>query len=377
MTVKAMSAQRVFDGERFHYDAAVVWNDQTIVDIVPKSELSGTVPCTDFADKLIAPGFIDLQVNGGGDVMFNSDTSVEGIDMICRAHRKHGTAYLLPTLISASPQQMKQALLAAEQAIEGQVRGVLGVHLEGPWLNKNKKGAHDADKFYSPSVTQLEAFPWLNNGVNFVTLAAENVALESLQWLRDHDVVVSCGHSNATSDSLPDSKLKLVNGFTHLFNAMSPLEGREPGVVGTALMTDHAWCSIIVDGIHVAPQNVQLAKRVKPDNKLLIVTDAMASVGSVTNRFVLDGEEISVQDGRLVNSQGALAGAHIGMDQSVANVIEWGFDEAEALRMASTYPALALNLSELGLIKPGYHAAATVLNSDYSAHAVMVDGEML
>lgn len=141
-------------------------------------------------------------------------------------------------------------------------------------------------------------------------------------------------------------------------------------------MTDHAWCSIIVDGIHVATQNVLMAHKLKPEGKLLIVTDAMASVGSRTNRFVLDGEEISVQDGKLVNSSGSLAGAHIGMDQSVANAIAWGLNEAEVLRMASTYPAEALNLDDVGILKPGYRAAATILNSDYSSYAVLVDGAL-
>lgn len=376
MTIRAITAKTIFDGEQYHSDSALVWKGDRIVDIVPTSTLPSSVIVTDVGDKIVAPGFIDIQVNGGGDVMFNSDTTVDGIDTICRAHRQHGTAYLLPTLISATPEEMKTALIAAESAIEQGVAGVLGVHLEGPWLNKDKKGAHDDSKFYSPTIEQLEAFPWLERGVSLVTLAAENVDTQALNWLQQHHVVVSCGHSNATQHQLTAEKLASVNSFTHLFNAMSPLEGREPGTVGTALMTDHAWCSIIVDGIHVATQNVLMAHKLKPEGKLLIVTDAMASVGSRTNRFVLDGEEISVQDGKLVNSSGSLAGAHIGMDQSVANAITWGLNEAEVLRMASTYPAEALNLDDVGILKPGYRAAATILNSDYSSYAVLVDGAL-
>ncbi|MFC5080307.1 N-acetylglucosamine-6-phosphate deacetylase [Vibrio thalassae] len=375
MTVRAITAKTIFDGEQYHSDSALVWRGDQIVDIVAAA-LPSSVIVTDVGDKMVAPGFIDIQVNGGGDVMFNSETTADGIDTICRAHRQHGTAYLLPTLISATPEQMKTALIATESAIEQGVAGVIGVHLEGPWLNKDKKGAHDANKFYSPTIEQLEAFPWVERGVNLVTLAAENVDTQALNWLQQHHVVVSCGHSNATLHELTTEKRASLNGFTHVFNAMSAIEGREPGVVGTALMTDHAWCSIIVDGIHVAPQNVLMAHRLKPEGKLLIVTDAMASVGSKTNRFVLDGEEISVQDGKLVNSSGALAGAHIGMDQSVANAIAWGLEEAEVLRMASTYPAQALNLNRVGVLKPGYRAAATVLNCDYSAYAVLVDGKL-
>ncbi len=183
-------------------------------------------------------------------------------------------------------------------------------------------------------------------------------------------------HSNATADALTDKKLALTDGFTHLFNAMSPFEGREPGVVGTALNTDHAWCSVITDGIHVHPNSFLLAHKAKPQGKLLIITDAMASLGSKTNRFELNGETIEVIDNKLVNAEGSLAGAHIGMDESVANVISWGIEEQEALKMASTYPAQAMGVNNLGLLKPGYRAAATILSSQYQSQAVLVDGQL-
>lgn len=374
MTLKAISAPRLFDGNHYHHNCALVWQEDHIVSILPMSELPNEIEHQHFPTGIIAPGFIDIQVNGGGDVMFNNDITAQGMETICRAHRQHGTAYLLPTLISSTPQNIQAALDATEQAIADSVAGVLGVHLEGPWLNKDKKGAHDANLFYAPSSDQLEQFQWPTQGKVLVTAAVENIDSSALNWMKKHGIILSCGHSNAKAAQLTEEKLSLVDGFTHLFNAMSPFEGREPGVVGTALNTDHSWCSIITDGIHVHPQSFVLAHKAKPQGKLLIVTDAMATLGSKTNQFVLDGETIKVVDNKLVNSNGSLAGAHIGMDQSVANVIKWGIEEDEALRMASTYPAQAINCNDLGLLAPHFRAAATVLDDNYQTQAVVVDG---
>lgn len=374
MALTAISAPRLFDGSHYHHDSALIWEGDRITALLPISELPQGIDHQHFATGLIAPGFIDIQVNGGGDVMFNNDISAQGMATICQAHRQHGTAYLLPTLISSTPHNIQAALDATQQAITNLIPGVLGVHLEGPWLNKEKKGAHDSNLFYAPTSEQLEQFQWPTVGKVLVTAAVENIDTEALQWLKDHGIGLSCGHSNATAAELTDEKLSLVDGFTHLFNAMSPFEGREPGVVGSALRSDHSWCSIITDGIHVHPQSVVIAHKTKPQGKLLIVTDAMATLGSKTNQFVLDGETIKVVDNKLVNSRGNLAGAHIGMDQSVANVIKWGIAEDEALRMATTYPAQALHCADLGQLKPQFRAAATVLNDDYQSQAVIVDG---
>ncbi|TMX46587.1 N-acetylglucosamine-6-phosphate deacetylase [Photobacterium damselae] len=377
MTLNAISAKRIFDGAYYHENAALIWEGRTIKSITPLSELPSDIAHQHFENSLIAPGFIDLQVNGGGDIMFNNDISPDGIDIICHAHRKHGTAYLLPTLISSTPEDITKALLAIETAINNDISGVLGIHLEGPWLSHDKKGAHNSDLFYAPTPEQLSKFPWLSKGKILVTAAVEKLSIESLRWLKDNGVIVSCGHSNATIEQLPKEKVQLIDGFTHLYNAMSALEGREPGIVGKALMTDHSWCSIITDGIHVHPESLLLANRIKPQGKLLIVTDSMATLGSVTNQFVLDGETIRVVDNKLVNSKGNLAGAHIGMDESVANVIKWGVEESEAIKMASTYPAKAMNCEDLGFLKPGYRAAATVLDGKYQSQGVLVEGKLI
>ncbi len=376
MQLKAISARRVFDGEQYHDDAALIWQGDEIQEIIPISALPEGIEHQHFNDALICPGFIDLQVNGGGGIMLNSDSSVEGIETICAAHRQFGTAYLLPTLISTTPEHITLALQSTQQAIENGVPGVLGIHLEGPWLNPEKRGAHNAEVFYSPTAEQLSALPWLTLGHTLVTCAFEQIDKTVLAWLNSNNITLSCGHSNATYEQLSGEKHSYIDGFTHLFNAMSPFEGRSPGVVGAALSHNNAWCSIITDGIHVHPQSVLLAHKLKPKGKLVIVTDAMASIGSDNNQFELDGETIKVIDGKLVNSQGSLAGAHIGMDQSVANVISWGIEESEALKMASLYPALAIKAANLGRLSQGFKAAATILTPEYISQAVVVDGQL-
>lgn len=376
MRLKAISAPRIFDGSDYHTNAALLWCDDHIEAITPLEELSSEVPVQHFGDSVICPGFIDIQVNGGGGVMFNNNITAQGIKAICTAHRQHGTAHILPTLISTTPENIQLALNATEQGLSDQVAGLLGVHLEGPWLNIDKKGAHDPNLFYAPSVEYLNQFTWPNQGKVLITAAVENIEPRALKWMKAQNFILSCGHSNAKASQLTEEKLSYIDGFTHLFNAMSPFEGREPGVVGTALSTDSAWCSIITDNIHVHPQSFLLAHKAKPQGKMLIVTDAMATVGSEKDYFELDGEVIRVVDNKLVNSRGSLAGAHIGMDESVANVIEWGIPEDEALKMASTYPAQALQCNNLGLLSRGYRASATVLGNNYLSKAVVVDGQL-
>ncbi|MGF1777952.1 N-acetylglucosamine-6-phosphate deacetylase [Vibrio nomapromontoriensis] len=377
MTLHAISAHRIFDGETMHLDSALLWENQRIIGIVPNASVPSHAQISHYPNSTVTPGFIDLQVNGGGGVMFNQDTDADGIRTICDAHRKHGTAYLLPTLISDSQDKINQALIATEDALNANITGVIGVHLEGPWLSPNKKGAHDSHHFYDPSVSSLKALTWPTHGKVLITLAPEEVNHEAIEWLSQQGIIISCGHSNATQSQLNPDTLSYINGFTHLYNAMSPFTGREPGVVGSALMTDHAWCSIITDGIHVDPTSVKLAQRIKPKGKLVIVTDAMATVGSSDDYFVLNDEVIRVVDNQLVNANGSLAGAHIGMDQSVAYAISWGIDECEVFKMASTYPAHALQSEQtLGYLKPEYIAAATILDQHYQTEAVIVDGKL-
>lgn len=377
MSAQAIIADRIFDGVKFHQKSALVWQNRAISSILPVEQLANDVYQHHYPQCTVTPGFIDLQVNGGGGVMFNQQTTIEGVRTICSAHHKHGTAYLLPTLVSDSVEKMEEALNTIEQAISQHLPSVLGIHLEGPWLNSVKRGAHFEKFIHSPKVNQLKKMPWLTKGAVMVTLAPECVEAESIQWLHNQGCIVSCGHSNATATQL-SAKLPNINGFTHLFNAMSPLTGREPGVVGTALSEDDAWCSIIADDIHVAHQNLLMAQKIKPDGKLLVVTDAMATLGDNRGHFTLGEETIYVEGKKLINAEGNLVGAHIGLDESLANLINWGLDEKEAIKMISTYPAHAINMQDsLGYLKVGYAASATILDQNYQAKSILVDGRLI
>ncbi|WED24938.1 N-acetylglucosamine-6-phosphate deacetylase [Vibrio sp. JC009] len=376
MSIQAIIADRIFDGEKFHRNSALVWNANEIRGICSVSDLGNDITIHHYPNCMVTPGFIDLQVNGGGGIMFNQNTDVDSVSKICAAHRRHGTAYLLPTLVSDTKQKMIEALYTIDSAISGGCTGVLGIHLEGPWFNPEKRGAHLEKFLCSPTLSELKHFPWLTDGSTLITLAPECVSSECLEWLKGRDIVISAGHSNAEAAQLVCAK-RHISGFTHLFNAMSPLVSREPGVVGTALSMDESWCSIIVDGIHVDKENVLLAHRVKPEGKLFVVTDAMATIGSTASYFRL-GDEIIYADGnKLVNQEGNLVGAHIGMDESLSNLLDWGIEEQEAIKMVSTYPAHAIQQeSQIGYLKSGYKASATILDKHYKSQSVLVDGEL-
>ncbi|MDA0149841.1 N-acetylglucosamine-6-phosphate deacetylase [Vibrio sp. LaRot3] len=374
--LKAITAHTLFDGERYLEQHALVFDHTKIVDIIPIDQLDANIERVDYGRATIVPGFIDIQVNGGGGVMLNDEQSVQAIETIIKAHRQGGTAYLFPTLVSEKPPAMAAALEAISQGMEQEIDGLLGIHLEGPWLNPNKKGAHDQNNFYSPTIKQLEAFPWLNNGVNFITLAPEQVDAESIKWLSDKGCIIAAGHTNLVEQDLV-GKRESINGFTHLYNAMSPQTGRELGAVGVALSDDERWASYIADGIHVHPQNLLMAIKLKPKDKMVLVTDAMASVGNPDESFVLDGQTIRVKDGKLVNEAGSLAGAHITMAQSVKNLIDWGVDAAHVYQMASTNPARAMKLDDqLGYLKQGYRPSATILTEHGDTASVLVDGNL-
>lgn len=376
MTKQAITAKRIFDGHEFHINSALVWDRQHIISIVPEVELTAEIEVHCYPNCTVTPGFIDLQVNGGGGVMFNQQTNVRGVETICHAHRKHGSAYLLPTLVSDTREKMKEALGTIKDAISQRIPGVLGIHFEGPWLNPDKRGAHFEKFLYSPEISELQNMPWLTDGKVLVTLAPECIKTSSLEWLANNNITLSCGHSNATQQELSKS-IKSLSGFTHLFNAMSPLTGREPGVVGSALATDNAWCSVIADGVHVSSHNVLLSQKIKPKGKLLVVTDAMATLGDSRDDFVLGEETIHVDGKKLVNAEGNLVGAHIGMDESLANLIDWGISEPEAIKMVSSYPAHAINMNDcIGYLQPGYSASATILDENYKALSVLVDGNL-
>ena len=364
--MKILMNGRVFDGERLRDDVHVAIEGETIQALLPADETppAGAERCN-LEGRLLAPGFIDLQVSGGGGHLFNEAPSVETIQAIMTSHRRHGTTGLLVTLISDRREVMQAALNAARQALEQRLPGLLGLHLEGPYLNPARKGIHPAAAIRPPEPDALALLTGLGDvGVTLVTLAPECVPEGFIRSLVERGVQVAAGHTDADLATLQRALDEGLHGFTHLFNAMSPLGSREPGTVGTALADTASWCSVIVDGHHVHPASLRIALAAKPRGRLLLVTDAMPSAGSDQDRFTLFGEMIERRNGRLVNSAGTLAGADLTMERAVANTHQMlGVPLEEALRMASRYPAECLGLGwQLGWIRPGYRADLVLLD---------------
>jgi N-acetylglucosamine-6-phosphate deacetylase len=330
----------------------------------------------DLDGRLLLPGFIDTQVNGGGGVLFNDSPTVEAIDEIGKVHRKFGTTAFLPTLVSDDLEVVVDAIAATRDAIAAGVPGVLGIHIEGPFLNEARKGVHDASKIRYLDDDAFHLLTKPTGGKTVLTLAPEKTTPRMIRALTDAGVIVSAGHSNATYAEVRQALDNGLTGFTHLFNAMSPITVREPGVVGAALDDPDSWCSIIVDGHHVDPVVLRLALRCKRPDRFVLVTDAMPSVGAGQTSFSLLGRTITVKDGVCVGEDGTLAGSNIDMATAVRNAVRFlHVGPADAVRMASTYPADFLGIShEFGKIAPGYRANLLIADHELNVLETWIDG---
>ncbi|MGO9049692.1 MAG: N-acetylglucosamine-6-phosphate deacetylase [Xanthobacteraceae bacterium] len=354
--VHAVAARRIFDGVALREDSAVVIDGGEIAAVGPRAELSNAIPILDLpANAWLAPGFIDIQVNGGGDVLFNDEPTPEAIRSIAAAHRKFGTTSLLPTLISDSPEKMAAACKAVESLV-GVEPSILGIHLEGPFLSPEKPGVHDPRALRQPRPDDLALLIAKRKGAMLVTLAPERVPLEFIAALAASGAHVSLGHSMATYAQTKAAMAAGLTGFTHLFNAMRPLDSREPGPIAAALESEHAWYGVIVDGVHVAPAMVGLALRGRATP--ILVTDAMPPVGGTHSSFRLAGETIFVRGDRCVRSDGRLAGAYLTMAGAVGNCVRLlGVPLTDALRFASAHPADMLGIgTRLGKLAAGFRA---------------------
>ncbi|MEP7186411.1 MAG: N-acetylglucosamine-6-phosphate deacetylase, partial [Rhodanobacter sp.] len=308
-----------------------------------------------------------VQVNGGGGVLFNDAPTVDAIRAIGAAHRKFGTTGFLPTLISDDVQVMQAALAAVEQALAERVPGLLGIHLEGPYLALARKGVHDPKFFHVPNDDDLARLTAPRRGVRLITLAPDQVPAQHIGELAAAGLIVCAGHTAADYDTTRTALAAGVRGFTHLFNAMTPFGSREPGVVGAALEDTDSWCGIIVDGVHVHPASLRVAIAAKARGKMLLVTDAMPPVGSDSPEYVLNGETIIVRNSVCQSATGTLAGSALDMATAVRNSVQMlGLPLEEAARMASTYPADFLGLGAThGRIAAGYQADLVVLDDEY------------
>ncbi len=378
MTTALINGRVLRDGG-FAADLAVLVHEGSIVDVLPRDDARvRAATAHDLRGHRLLPGFIDTQVNGGGGVLFNDAPSVASIRAIGAAHRRFGTTGFLPTLISDDLHVIASALDAVRDAIAARVPGVLGIHIEGPFLNPERKGVHDPEKLRALDPAAIELLSRPTGGRTMVTLAPEMTTPESIRALTSAGIVVSAGHTNATSAQVRAALDAGMRGFTHLFNAMSPLGSREPGVVGAALDDAGSWCGIIVDGIHVDPLTLRLALRCKPRERFMLVSDAMSNIGNGNGDFYIQGKRIRVDGGRLVDEDGTLAGANLTMAGAVANAVKLlGLDVAEAVNMASANPAAFLGLeSELGRIAPGQRASLVSVDDELRVVDTWIDGAL-
>jgi N-acetylglucosamine-6-phosphate deacetylase len=330
----------------------------------------------DLAGQLLLPGFIDVQVNGGGGRLFNDDPSVETISIMAAAHRRFGTTGLLPTLISDNFSVIERAIAAVDAAIDSGVPGVLGIHIEGPFLSRSRRGIHLASMLQPFDDRFVEALCSARHGRTLVTVAPECITPEQIGRLVEGGVIVSAGHSDARYEIVRAAIDAGMTGFTHLFNAMSQLTNRAPGMVGAALEDSRTYAGIIIDGHHIHPATFRVGLNAKGVDRLMLVTDAMPTVGAASDEFMLQGRAIRLEGDRLVSEEGVLAGSTLTMVAAVANAIEQGrIGLEDAVRMASTTPAHFLSLAgETGAIEPGLRADLVAMRDDFTVTQTWIGG---
>jgi N-acetylglucosamine-6-phosphate deacetylase len=355
-TTQAVAAEHLFDGTAMRRKSAVLIEGEDIIGVVPLAEVPRGTPVKALPPGAwLAPGFIDIQVNGGGDVLFNDSPTAEAVATIARAHRKFGTTGLLPTFITDIAEKMPAAIAAVQASIDHEP-SVLGIHLEGPFISPERPGVHDPQFIRDIKPSDLALLTAPRKGVTLITLAPEQINQGYISQLTNAGVRVSLGHSMADYQQTRAAMAEGLTGFTHLFNAMPPMLSRQPGPVAAALESPEVFYGLIVDGEHVDPASLRVALR--GAGRAMLVTDAMPPVGGSRPSFKLYGNEITVSGGRLTRADGTLAGAFLTMAQAVNNCVRMlGLRLEEALRLASRNPAEFIGLDDrLGQFAPGFRA---------------------
>jgi len=371
----ALIGATLFDGTHLRDGEAVLLEAGKIAGVVPAAKLPKGVE-KQAISGLLAPGFIDVQVNGGGGVLFNETRTIAGIAAIGAAHRRFGTTGFLPTFITDTQESMGEAIKAADAAIQARTPGVLGIHLEGPFLNPERKGIHRAALMRPIADQDVAMIELPAGGRVLVTLAPEKTEPATIAKLTKSGIIVAAGHTKADLETIRKAQAAGLTGITHLFNAMPPMMGREPGPVGAALEDRELWCGLIVDLHHVSAVSLRVALAARGTERMILVTDAMPSVGSSEDHFELLGEKIKRVDGALINDAGTLAGSDLDMASAVRNTVRHlGVGVEDALRMASLHPAQFLRLDhELGRVAEGYRADLVLLDSNFKVKATWISG---
>jgi N-acetylglucosamine-6-phosphate deacetylase len=368
-------AESLFDGQTIKKNQMITVEAGTIQAIESANLQDDAVQLS----GLVAPGFVDVQVNGGGGVLFNNQPSLETLITMSRAHQQFGSTAILPTLITDNFATMQQAANAVAAAIAQNIKGIIGIHFEGPHLSQPKKGIHPSQHIRQISPEEMALFKRTDLGLVCVTLAPENVSVESIEELVQAGVKICLGHSNASADETFAALQAGAQGFTHLFNAMSPLQSREAGMVGAALLDTSSYCGLIVDHEHVDITSCQLAIKCKTPERIMLVTDAMSHVGSEQIELQFSGMQISRQGNKLTIEGGRLAGSALDMASAVRNCIQnLQCSMQEAIKMASATPATFLGLQQQkGYLAPGFAADWIVLTDQYYVNATYIAGEQV
>ncbi len=369
----ALTGARLFDGDSIRGGLAVIIEGKRISAVVPDTIIPTGVTRQRLRGGLLAPGFIDVQVNGGGGALLNANPTAETVRRIASAHRKFGTTGLLPTVITDTPEVLAASIAAVKAALGN---GVLGIHMEGPFLDVARKGAHEARFIREVTQTDVTYLGTLDCGVVMLTVAPNRVHPAFISALTQNGVLVSLGHADASFAEAQGALAAGACGFTHLFNAMSQMSAREPGMVGAALADLNSFTSLIADGHHVHNAVMAAALAARPKSRMMLITDAMPTAAGGPDSFELQGRSVRRNHGRLELGNGTLAGSDLTMDQAVRHcVTHLGVSIEDALRMAALNPACFIKQDHaLGRVKEGYLASLVHLDDDLRVVATWVNG---
>ena len=372
---KALLGSQIFCGERFYDHHALLIDGKSIIEIVDENNIPNAFNKIELDQGILAPGFIDLQVNGGGGILFNNRPTKESLNTIINAHQFFGTTSIMPTVISDSIKVLTKCTRAVAQEIKKN-SGLLGIHIEGPFFSLKYRGVHQKKYISKLSSEYLELFSNLKEFPVILTLAPECISIKDLNHLASLGLKIMAGHTDASYDELEQAAKKNLNGFTHLFNAMSQMSAREPGAVGAALDFDNLYASIIVDLHHVHHSLIKLAYQKKPIGKLFFISDSMATINHGEPTFELYDEVVSEQNGRITNAEGKLAGSSITQIDAVKNAYQkCNIPLDHALAMASRYPAEFIGVDRyLGSLKPNYRADLVHFDSNFKVNNVWTSG---
>lgn len=377
--MKAIIGADIFDATKVYRNCALLFSDAEIIGIADDREVPSDYEVISVDGGTLTPGFIDLQVNGGGGILLNDEPSVEGIKTICEAHAKYGTTSLLPTLITDDLNNTRRAIEAGIQARKQKIPGFLGLHLEGPHLSTQRKGAHDPSLIRKMTDDDMNLLLKAHQNLPnlMITVAIESVSLLQIEVLSKAGITVSLGHTNCTNEQAIAASKAGAKCVTHLFNAMSPLTHREPGLVGAAINEGAFFCGLIADGHHVSSTAISIALAAKRQpGKIFLVTDAMSTIGTDLASFTLNDRTIYRNDGILTLEDGTLAGADLDMISAVRNIQKLaGVSLEEALRMATLYPAQCMGISEqMGSLNAGARADIVHIGQENQIKNVWIGG---